>query len=271
MSLAATGLMLMPRVDGRAYQKAVKLWTRLAKEDPDDARILGNAGAYLLVHDRDQAKALLRRARKLDPENPVWPLLLQACGSDRSRAQLIKRSPAATAAVCKSNVKQIGVLIRMYSKDFDGQYPKKLEDLHDRHVTVKRALVCPSDRNPRQIGKGLMCSYRYIGQIARLSALTARKVIILYDRAENHERRGRNALFYDGHAEWIREAAVGRRLKESYELVKKNPPKPKPTGYDERIEDFYSSTPAAEARASSGDAFRNQASPQHPTSTKADP
>ncbi|HVE41587.1 MAG TPA: hypothetical protein VNM14_16970 [Planctomycetota bacterium] len=64
-----------------SFEKAAAPWIAAARAHPADARILGNAGAYLtssiyVADFRDQGKALLQQARKLDPKNPRWALAL---------------------------------------------------------------------------------------------------------------------------------------------------------------------------------------------------
>jgi hypothetical protein len=62
-----------------SFQKAAVHWIAVAKAHPADARILGNAGAYLtsslyVADYREQGKGLMLQARKLDPKNARWAL-----------------------------------------------------------------------------------------------------------------------------------------------------------------------------------------------------
>ena len=122
----------------------------------------------------------------------------------------------ARKAVCKSNLKQIGLGIAMYANDHDENYPQKLEELYDQYVTAKQIFHCPSTGKPKA-GPGIQFSYRYVG---RLSKLTDPQVIIAYDKRGNHHRDGRNVLFYDGHVRWIPRRAFRRDLRKSLKLVK---------------------------------------------------
>ncbi len=130
----------------------------------------------------------------------------------RARAQ-------ARGAVCKSNLKQIGLAIAMYSVDFNEQYPKSLDELFDQYITIKKIFVCPSDSHPFTIGKGLKCSYVYVG---RLPTPTDPGVAICWDKRGNH-RGGRNVLFYDGHVQWMREGAFRRELRRSLQTLQRAP------------------------------------------------
>jgi len=145
----------------------------------------------------------------------------------------------ARKAVCKSNVKQLGLAISMYSNDHDEQCPPKLEDLFDQYITARKIFICPQDSKPMAIGKGLKCSYRYVGQ---LSKRTDPQVLVAYDKRGNHPK-GRNALFYDGHVEWIAEGALRPRLQQSLALVKKVEWDKYTPDRQAEIEAFYAGTP----------------------------
>ena len=145
----------------------------------------------------------------------------------------------ARKAVCKSNVKQLGLAVNMYMNDHDEKCPPKLEDLFDQYITARKVFVCPQDSKPMAIGKGLKCSYRYVGQ---LSKMTDPQAIVAYDKQGNHPD-GRNALFYDGHVEWIAEGALRPRLQQSLALVKKAEWDKYPPDRQAEIEAFYTGAP----------------------------
>ena len=153
---------------------------------------------------------------------------------------LARAREEARKAVCKSNVKQIGLAISMYSNDFEEFYPTcglnmtagNADDLrglgslcllYDQYITAKKIFKCPSttdDPNNLDIGLnidrtvGLIsahpagCSYAYDSQKGKLSdPMTA---IAADKRGEdnrlrnstNHGNTGQNVLYYDGHVEW---------------------------------------------------------------------
>src|SRR5262249_4478048 len=59
--------------DRDVYDRARALWQRQVAANPKDAVILGNAATFLTLGDRDEAAALLRRCREVDPANREWP------------------------------------------------------------------------------------------------------------------------------------------------------------------------------------------------------
>lgn len=90
------GLMLYPykrdgMYTGPAWDGAIELWERLAKEHPKDAAIACNAGCFMmadpfrLAMDGERALELLQRARTLEPKGPRWALKLGALHSMRQR------------------------------------------------------------------------------------------------------------------------------------------------------------------------------------------
>src|SRR4051794_36737848 len=63
---------LFPDGDGEAYEQAKRLWLGHVETHPDDTAILGNAASFLTISERATSGELLRRARALEPDNPVW-------------------------------------------------------------------------------------------------------------------------------------------------------------------------------------------------------
>ncbi len=124
----------------------------------------------------------------------------------------------ARKAVCKSNIKQIGLAMAMYQNDFNEQTPNKLDDLYDQYITAKQIFKCPQDNRPMTIGQGIQCSYIYVGRTPRT---TDPQVAILWDKRGNH-RRGRNVLFYDGSVRWVPEFRLRRVLNDSLQRLQRN-------------------------------------------------
>ena len=136
-------------------------------------------------------------------------MLLPALSRAREQARQV---------ACKSNLKQIGLAIAMFANDHDANYPDKLEDLFDQYLMAKQVLHCPSTGKPKA-GPGMECSYRYVGKLPRG---TDPGVIVVYDKPGNHRRTGRNALFCDGHVQWLTRGAFRTALRKSLGLVKQN-------------------------------------------------
>ena len=124
---------------------------------------------------------------------------------------------ARTAAIrvsCLNNLRQLSGSLALYHADH-GKYPEKLEDLCPQYAQ-QMILLCPSDRNPMTIGKGLKCSYHYVGNLTAGDGT----VIIAYDKRGNH-RDGRNVLFADLHVVQIAESRLRSALQESLRAVKR--------------------------------------------------
>ena len=152
---------------------------------------------------------------------------------------LARAREEARKAVCKSNIKQIGLAISMYCNDYDEFYPTRelnltvntndlralgaLCLLYDQYITAKKIFKCPStvdDPNNLAIGlnidrtEGLItatpagCSYGFDGQKGKLTdpqtAICADKLMNAnrIRNSENHGNTGQNVLYYDGHVEW---------------------------------------------------------------------
>jgi len=117
-------------------------------------------------------------------------------------------------APTSNDLRVIGDGILMYENDH-GKFPDTLDDLLPGYLSSERVLVCPRDEAPMTIGKGLKCSFHYVGPLRTRDE----RVVIAYDKRGN-TKGGRNVLFMDHHVEWIAEADFGRALQESLEIVK---------------------------------------------------
>jgi prepilin-type processing-associated H-X9-DG protein len=119
---------------------------------------------------------------------------LERAFEDLAPLPLVRAREAARQAVCRSNLKQIGLALAMYANDYQGQFPPKLQDLFPDYVTDKDLFECP--QAPGVEG------YVYVTGLSFESGPTG---IAAFDRKGNHED-GRNVLFVDGHVEFMSEA-----------------------------------------------------------------
>jgi beta-lactamase regulating signal transducer with metallopeptidase domain/tetratricopeptide (TPR) repeat protein len=70
LSESGAFLSLLPSLDGSAYEQGKALWLKHVQDNPKNARLLGNAAAYLLIFDRATAEDLLKKAQTIEPQNP---------------------------------------------------------------------------------------------------------------------------------------------------------------------------------------------------------
>ena len=145
----------------------------------------------------------------------------------------------ARKAVCKSNMKNFGLAISMYSNDYNEVYPTRglgltvgVDDLrglgsmcllYDSYITAKRIFQCPSTTDNASdllVGlnmdraQGLITakpagnSYAYDSQKPPQADPGTAIAADRHDpnnrlrNSPNHGNAGQNVLYYDGHVEW---------------------------------------------------------------------
>jgi len=154
---------------------------------------------------------------------------------------LARAREQARRAVCISNLKQIGLAIKMYSQDYNENFPDStgtgtyalsaFAKLIPRYVSAANVFVCPSDLTPTTATESVVpnapngsCSYAYA---ISLSAFTSDDTVVVVDKARavattfnsqwdaanlllgtqglvNHRADGVNALYAGGQVAWIR-------------------------------------------------------------------
>ncbi len=119
---------------------------------------------------------------------------------------------------CGTNLAVLGKAMRLYTNDYDGQYPiaDKWCNLLLEHVEIKGHFVCPSARP----GKGRYAHYAINPNVEPNSPP---ELVLLFETTpgwnkfggaeilslENHKRKGCNVLFNDGHVEFIKPRRLG--------------------------------------------------------------
>jgi len=99
-------------------------------------------------------------------------------------------------AVCFSNLKQIGLAMEIYARDYGGKFPPALKDLVPAYLTDERVFHSLSDRSDKP-------SYLYVpGLTFKDSPLT----MVVIERSSIHAD-GRHVLFVDTHVSWMEEGA----------------------------------------------------------------
>jgi len=143
-------------------------------------------------------------------------ILMPALARARSMGQRV---------VCMSNLKQLGVATMMYAENNKGQYPtadKWCDLLGPYYGNNSKVLICPATKN-RTFGYTIdpnakhQCSYA-INPDAKSNCRFPATTVLLFESntgwdqsggpklltAENHQPKGCNILFCDGHVEFVR-------------------------------------------------------------------
>ena len=143
-----------------------------------------------------------------------------------------KTRESARQAQCASNLKQIGLAMSMYANDNSGNYPgytdittdsitelNSIGKLYDAYVSDRKIFKCPSDGGVTEANVLLLsttntdftvsrCSYGYDDNHTNLDdpgtaiAADARGASTTNYLSDNHNTKGQNVLYIDGHVEW---------------------------------------------------------------------
>lgn len=151
---------------------------------------------------------------------------------------LSKARELARRTHCASNLKQMGTALHMYTYDNDMAFPttigsndasgelQSLGKLYDQYITDKKIFKCPSDGGVSEINvlsltttvtsfTANTCSYGYDDNH---TSADDPGVVIVADRlgtdtsawlSNNHNKKGQNVLYIDGHVEWKGTAICG--------------------------------------------------------------
>jgi len=145
-------------------------------------------------------------------------LLLPALAGARERARRVK---------CMNNLKQIGIGMRMYSADYNEQFPSNLNAVAPYVGSNAVALfICPSQKpqnapaaSVSQMTDKKNCSYNLMQGMTESDSPSAmlacdedgadNKVATGTDGfGGNHNNDGGNQLFVDGHVEWMNGTSI---------------------------------------------------------------
>ncbi|TWT32511.1 hypothetical protein KOR34_42740 [Posidoniimonas corsicana] len=89
---------VMARDEPAEYALAKQLWLQQVERRPGEAAVLGNAASFFQLNDKELCEELLRRAQRLEPNNPAWSeqlarlYTLQSRGDDEQSAENARRA-----------------------------------------------------------------------------------------------------------------------------------------------------------------------------------
>jgi hypothetical protein len=99
--------------------------------------------------------------------------------------------------ICTNNLRELGLALYIYAREHEGKFPPALKTLYEKdYLSDERLLDCPSTK---KIGDLNDPDYIYT---AGLSIKDPSKKKLVWDKAENHEGKGKNVLFLNGIVAW---------------------------------------------------------------------
>lgn len=137
---------------------------------------------------------------------------------------------SANRVKCASNLRQIGQAIQLYAQANAGAFPSDIPALLSAGTIGLDVICCPSASDEKatsiaQAAQPTHCSYLYVG--SNLTVSSDPECIVALDDPANHNLKGSNVLFADGHAEFINLPQVVSYLQSL--AAGQNPPTSKPS------------------------------------------
>jgi prepilin-type processing-associated H-X9-DG protein len=105
-----------------------------------------------------------------------------------------RASPRAREAICRCNLRQIGLAIGQYYEDHTNAMPRTLADLKPYTGGSERIFICPDAKD--NTGP----SYRLLSDVEWQSE---KLEPIVVEVPGNRHRDGGNVLYNDGHVDWV--------------------------------------------------------------------
>jgi prepilin-type processing-associated H-X9-DG protein len=106
-------------------------------------------------------------------------------------------------ALCKSQIRRIGLACEMYAEDNENAFPTNWQQLYPDYIDNLGVFLCPSSVNDLRGKEILTAENNSYVLVPGLSSDMPARLILAYDKADNHQGAGRNVLFLDAHVEWM--------------------------------------------------------------------
>ena len=133
---------------------------------------------------------------------------------------------------CMRNLRQIGIGLHVHAYEHRGVLPPSLGALFPTYVMDGEAFRCTAAADPfdaitrEDLPRGaedasavFAPKHTHYEYVAGFRSDDPDDILCAFDRSGNH-RDGRNALFLDGHVEWVSETSFRELLKKSVEYLR---------------------------------------------------
>jgi prepilin-type processing-associated H-X9-DG protein len=127
---------------------------------------------------------------------------------------MCRSSEAANRIKCSSNLRQLGLAMKLFADSHDGRLPANWRELAENSEITADVFICPSGPDTRAFGDEAKTwtatlddpaahhsSYFYAGHGLQLASLTDQD-IVAFELDADHSNDGVNLLFADGHVDW---------------------------------------------------------------------
>ncbi|MFC1672042.1 DUF4190 domain-containing protein, partial [Planctomycetota bacterium] len=122
---------------------------------------------------------------------------------------LARAREEARKAVCKGNLRQIGMSASMYAQD-NNKFPEKLSQLYPEFAPDLNTFACPSSDKTITSADQIDSESPYV-LASGVTMLSGGSGALAYEKKGIHDG-GANVVFVDGHVEWVSEGRLDQLL-----------------------------------------------------------